>query len=277
VPVAGVSVAIPVANISYILMTVSAYADTTGRFKYVVDSAVVEDLSVISFAKAVADSVSMDDSHPILNVNKGLTDSVGVSDDFIATLVFIRNFADTVGLTDAAAFALLKNLADSVSVTDTDVYSLSKLILDGVAMNDSFDATDGAEWAFTKGVSNVVLMSDAQARQVAKAVSDTLTLIDSVIFSVEKPLQDTATATDAESYSLAKALTDTATITDLEAFLFEQGARSDSISVSDTSTRSPGKGLSESASTADAGYLYSQGYCDLTYFAGDYVGAYRTF
>lgn len=34
---------------------------------------------------------------------------------------------------------------------------------------------------------------------------------------------------------------------------------------------------SDSGVTADSGSLRSQGYCDFTYFAEDYVGASRTF
>lgn len=33
----------------------------------------------------------------------------------------------------------------------------------------------------------------------------------------------------------------------------------------------------ETVNTADSGVLLSQGYCDLTYFAEDYVGATRAF
>ena len=52
----------------------------------------------------------------------------------------------------------------------------------------------------------------------------------------------------------------------------------DSLSITDSVIISPvGKNLGESLSVTDSGSLRSQGYCDFTYFAGDYVGASATF
>jgi hypothetical protein len=51
----------------------------------------------------------------------------------------------------------------------------------------------------------------------------------------------------------------------------------DIVSVTDSIVVSLGKIISDSLSVADSGTLVSQGYCDLTYFAEDYVGTYITF
>jgi hypothetical protein len=144
-------------------------------------------------------------------------------------------------------------------------------------MNDAFDATDGSQWAFTKGVSNVVLMSDTRTTAFSKALTETLSLLESITLDVTKNLADSATISDAYAASVSLTKAETVSLADNAAISFVLAPRADSVSVSDTSTRTPEKGLSESASAADAGYLYSQGYCDLTYFASDYVGAYRTF
>jgi hypothetical protein len=95
---------------------------------------------------------------------------------------------------------------------------------------------------------------------------------------------------------LYRYITDSVSVSDQFTQLLNKGV-SDSVSTSDTSTRSPGKGLADSVSTGDSfsrtvnynrnfsdsavadssGSLRSQGYCDFTYFAEDYVGYSRTF
>jgi hypothetical protein len=45
----------------------------------------------------------------------------------------------------------------------------------------------------------------------------------------------------------------------------------------DSAVIEAGKALIDSTSASDAGTLISQGYCDITYFAEDYVGTSRTF
>ena len=52
---------------------------------------------------------------------------------------------------------------------------------------------------------------------------------------------------------------------------------SDSSGVTDGDVLSFGKRPSNTIPITDAGSLRSQGYCDFTYFEGDYVGASRTF
>jgi len=53
----------------------------------------------------------------------------------------------------------------------------------------------------------------------------------------------------------------------------------DSVSTSDSFSRTVdyNRSFSDSVSTSSSGSLRSQGYCDFTYFAEDYVGYSRTF
>jgi hypothetical protein len=129
-PVAGVVVAVPVALIDYILIVPSAYADTTGRFKYVVDSVVLDDAKGIAFTKAVTDALSVSDSAPVLDVTKGLTESVTMSDSFSRVLVYIRNFADSASITDAKAFTLTKALTETATISESAARSVDKSVSD---------------------------------------------------------------------------------------------------------------------------------------------------
>jgi hypothetical protein len=200
------SAVIPAAEVAYILLNADAFLDTTGRFRYVPEIVVVSDAVALAVSKQFADAVSVATTVDVLTLEtvKALQDSVSFTEVFVATLVFIRTFADSVSFTEATTFAVDKPLADAVTFSETTTRAFIKSLVDGVAMNDSFDLGDGAVFAFTKGVSNVVSVQDA------------------------------------------KILT-------------------------------PQKGVSDMIGASDAGSLISQGYCDFSYFAEDYVGASRTF
>lgn len=95
---------------------------------------------------------------------------------------------------------------------------------------------------------------------------------------------------------LYRYITDAVSVSDQITKLFGKGF-SDSVSISDVITKEAGKALTDSVSTSDSffrtvdysrsfsdsvgtsssGSLRSQGYCDFTYFAEDYVGYSRTF
>jgi hypothetical protein len=51
----------------------------------------------------------------------------------------------------------------------------------------------------------------------------------------------------------------------------------ESPTATDSAAIAAGKALIDSTSASDAGILISQDYCDITYFAEDYVGTSRTF
>jgi hypothetical protein len=196
----------PVADVAYILLNSAALLDTTGRYRFVPQVVVVSDLVALTVSKQFADAASAATTQDDLawHVTKALQDSVSFTEVFVATLVFIRTFADSAAVADTKTLAVDKTLVDLVALGDAAVRNFTKSLADGVAMNDAFDLTDGATYTFTKGVNNVV-------------------------------------------------------------------------SVLDTKIVSTNKGVSDMIGASDAGSLVSQGYCDFSYFAEDYVGAIRTF
>lgn len=193
----------PAADVAYVLLTLDAVADTSGRFKYLPELVVVSDELQKLVQKAAQDSVSLSDV-VTLSTTLGVSDSISFSEAFLATLVYVRDFVDSVAAADQHTLAVDKMLADTVSLTEALQYAFVKFLADGVSMNDSFAATDGLLYAFSKYTSNIVF-------------------------------------------------------------------------VQDTATLYPSKVFSDMISAQDAGSLRSQGYCDFSYFAEDYVGASRTF
>lgn len=203
-PVVGVQAPVAAADVAYILMTVDANLDTSGRFRYIPEVVVVSDAVALAVTKALSSPSVLTSDEAVLETIKGLSETVSLSEAFVITLVFLRDFADTATITDLASLELSRPLLDGASVSDVSTRLLTKVLASGVAMNDSFEAGDGLLYSFAKGVSNVVFAADATALSQFKSVSDMIT-------------------------------------------------------------------------PADAGSLVSQGYCDPTYFAEDYVGESRTF
>ena len=203
-PIAGVQASVAAADVAYVLLTVNANLDTTGRFRYIPEIVVVSDAVALAVTKALSSPAVSASDDILLDVAKGLADSVSLTETFLATLVFLREFADSAAVADATALSVDKPLADGVVVQESVAQVITKVLASGVAMNDSFEASDGLLYSFAKGISNVVFAADA-------------------------------------------------------------------------ATLSHSKGVSDMIAAADAGSLISQGYCDLTYFAEDYVGEARTF
>lgn len=195
---------VPLAEVAYILMSAKVRLDTTGRFRFIPDLVIVSEAVSLAVSKAFTDGVNAETEQVLLNTLKGLNDSVSSTEVFVATLVFVRDFADAVTVPDLAALSFVRPLTDDFALQDADARSFSKFLASGFAMNDSFDAGDGSVYAFSKGVTNVVFAPDVM-------------------------------------------------------------------------TLSSTKGISDMIEPVDAGSLLSQGYCDLTYFAEDYVGESRTF
>ena len=203
VPVVGLTRVYPVAEVAYILLAVSAYLDTTGRFKYTTDVFSVADAASLTTSKtADADAFALSDSQ-VFGTDKGIADIATIGDNVLTVLIFIRDFTDTATPADAKTLLISPAYSDTFTTSETTAFSISKALTDSFALNDLSDAA-GPDWSFSDYTNNVV-------------------------------------------------------------------------STSDSTTVTNTKGLSDSLSSSDSGTLISQGYCDITYFAEDYVGDYRTF
>ena len=276
-PVATVQQVTPAADVQYILMMPSAFLDTTGRYRYIPQLVVVSDVVALGVAKTLSSpEVSLTDALAHLTT-KGLADSVSLSEVFLATLIFLRDFTDSVDVPDAHALSFSKALVDNFALTEVVSRVFTKSLSSGVAMNDSFDLGDGAVFAFTKGVMNVVFAADAQTKTVTKGITDTQALTDALAYDFAKALADSVAATEAISLASGKILTDTAGAVDAAVFVFGKLADPDSVSLADAVFLSHNKAFSDMIGAADTGSLVAQNYCDITYFAEDYVGEFRSF
>lgn len=179
-PVVDVSRSIPVSEISYIYLQVLASLDSTGRFAYITDSAVVSDGKAFSFSKSLADSALTTD-YVFESFEKSLSEVVTLLDSLTRTLILIRNFAETQGVDDVFAKVFEKFVYEYVTPEDVIVKSFSKQFQDGFAMNDSSEATDGITFAFAHAVQNIVTASDASVRGFTKTRTDSVSTSDSGI------------------------------------------------------------------------------------------------
>ena len=92
---------------------------------------------------------------------------------------------------------------------------------------------------------------------------------------IETPT-DASSVTDNAVRSFDKAATDSSTVSDTSFREFIKGL-TEAPTATDSTVKTAGKNLADSTSASDAGILVSQGYCDITYFAEDYVGTRITF
>jgi hypothetical protein len=95
---------------------------------------------------------------------------------------------------------------------------------------------------------------------------------------ITKPTSDSGTASDtfAKTVVYIRDFTESPSTSDSDTITFG-AVKSDDGAFTDSDVKSMSKSLTESPSAASSGSLRSQGYCDFTYFAEDYVGASRTF
>ncbi len=249
-------------NVSFLLQKQSA------------DSFSFEDSSTRSFSKQRTDSFSVPDAAPVFAVNKARTDSFTLAD------TMARGYA--------------KPLADAATPTDTKSFSFSRPVV------DSFSFTDSTSLIPTKGLVDSFTHADAANRDFAKARTDSFSLADASTQTTDKALADTFSQTDANTRAVDKVLADAFAFSELltrsltrtiqDGFAMNDTADlADGITyqtvkyvnnlafVSDAKVLTSSLGKTETVTLVSAGVLSSQSYCDMSYFATDYVGVSRTF
>ena len=275
---AEVSCVVPIAAVSYIFLKVQASLDTTNQNPFVADTFVALDKAVLAVAKQFFEQTQATDAVQSINTALGKADSVVATEDIINILItFIRNFADSVGISDTEAIDFAKSLTDSYGLTDNDVFAFNKYVPDGVAMQDGADVQDGNVHHFEKYIMNMAFMNDANTKFFEKLLTDSPVILDTDIISFSKALTDSFGFTDSDTIDTALLKQEFVVPTDTLAKAFSKQISPDSIAFLEQIVKNPGKGLSDSAVPDDVGSLRSQGYCDITYFAEDYVGEARTF
>jgi sulfur relay (sulfurtransferase) DsrC/TusE family protein len=275
-PVANVTYIAPVAGVSYIELVASAQIDTSGRYQFVPDLTVILDGLRFTLAKSLPDFAYAVDTTRYEFEKAVSGDSIALTEEFTKLLIFVRFFTDTFGLSEAQVLAVAKALQDSAVMSDaaakqitkasSDTFALSDVTTKqlGKAIADTYGLTDVYRFSFVKTASDTTTASDAVARAFSKALADTFSLQDTEIFSLAKLLSD------------GVAMNDGFDAGDGAVYAFSKGI-SNVTMVSDATSRQSNKVTADTVTTADAGSLFSQSYCDITYFAEDYVGESRVF
>lgn len=275
-PVASVTYIAPVAGVSYIELVAGAQIDTSGRYQFVPDLAVMTDGLRFALAKALTNSVQAVDTTRYEFEKAVSADSVSLTDDFTKLLIFVRNFADVLSLSEAQVLAIAKVLRESAVMSDATAKQVTK------SNSDTFALGDAAAKQFTKNIVDAYGLTDVSRYSFTKISSDTLTTPDAMARAFSKALADTFSLQDTEIFSLAKLISDGVAMNDgFDAgdgavYTFSKGI-SNVTMVSDATSRQSNKVTADTVTTADAGSLVNQNYCDITYFAEDYVGESRVF
>ena len=126
------------------------------------------------------------------------------------------------------------------------------------------------------GLMQKVLYNQSVVSDPASVLADSVTVSDSPAITSLKPTSDASSVTDSAALGFDKAAADTATGSDTAFRDFIKGL-TEAPTATDSAAKTTGKTLIDSTSASDAGTVISQGYCDITYFAEDYVGTSVTF
>lgn len=199
----------------------------------------------------------------------GLSSVYPVS-DVAYILMVVGAYLDTTGR--------YKYTTDIFSVADAASLNTSK-----TADADAFALADDTTFGTIKGLSDTASLSDSVVTVLIfiRDFADTTSPTDAKTLLISPAYSDAVVPSDAATRSFSKTLTDSFALNDLSDAAGPDWSFSDYtnnvVSATDTSVVSSDKGFSDSLSSSDSGTVISQGYCDITYFAEDYVGESRTF
>jgi hypothetical protein len=268
------------AGVSYVLLKATAVTGYFLKFLEFFDTARASDTAVKTVGKGLTD-VGQASETLVRSFGKTLTDSANPID---ATAITAEKTAsDTATPSDAAVLGLNKTINDVVYATDdidgivTDddqIIQFTKVLSEFVVPNETFVRAVGYNREFVESA----VSADAAAKTFIKNLTDTVSVTDDAQVSnakIETPT-DGSSVTDQTVIGFGKAATDSSTASDAAFVEFMKGL-AETPTATDSAVIVAGKALIDSTSASDAGTLISQGYCDITYFAEDYVGTSRTF
>jgi hypothetical protein len=250
-------------------------------YKNLAENPTVADAYASSFAKPVSENPNATDSN-FYALGKPLADAAAIVDtDFKAVAKF---FTENPAMADTNILSFFKNLSENPNFTDTiNTLALTKALTDGVNATDDLDAAasilDDQEMQFVKNTTNTAAITDAFARVVAftRSFSETPAITDVNILGVGKTVSENPAFSDTNYVNFGKLLSEQPNFTDVLALQVTLSPFTEAPGVTDSADVVPNKVFLETPSLTDAGSLRSQGYCDFTFFAEDFVGASRNF
>lgn len=228
-------------------------------------------------SKATSDNQSIADS-AVRTAGKTLSDTQTTADT-ITRKGFAKVRAETISPTEALARSIVKApFVDGSAVVDAPSLEPIKSFVDEQGTADLL-----LGFVLQKGLADTILMSDhAEAyRAYLRDYSDAFSLPDVVLKSFTPPSKvESASVSDTSSLGLEKPQSDTLVLIDdmdgdieytviklISELVFSEDAKGVDFT----------KKSADNVTSTDAGTLQMQDYCDLSYFAQDYVGLARTF
>jgi hypothetical protein len=238
------------------------------------DSSTLSDAAAKGFTKPLSDSFSLSDTAPIFAYQLAYTDSVGLQD--VSRKVFSKALVDSAGTSDVTQFNLGKRSVDVFYVPDSISRDTSK------ALFDSFTHTDSASKDAGKSLVDSFPLSDFAVRNTLKVLSDSFSSSETLSRVVDMGMFDSFVLSDFSSRIIGRVINDGVAMNDsadLADNITYQAVKyiNNLVFVADTSTRAWDTNKADSVSLVSSGILSSQNYCDLSYFAEDYVGLSRRF
>lgn len=198
------------------------------------------------------DGMATTEDDQVISLRKAVTDLAAVTDSFVRVAYFLREPVDAVGAIDSTASRFSKSLDEAPAVSDTARFNLAR------SLDDAFGASDSPRLAASKPVADAFAMTDTAAKAFNKAIGDAASTTDAATAQVAKAADDAASITEQARFALARTLADAS-------------------AAADSAVKSANKALADAAGASDFGTIRMQGYCDITYFAEDYVGIYTSF
>lgn len=153
-----------------------------------------------------------------------------------------KPFADSFALADARFLSASKALASSIELQE----AVQTLLIYVRNVADALTAPDAFELQILKAVSDFAPTTDANYKTFAKSLADAV------------GLNDGTSVGDGSTYSFTKSIGNVA-------------------SVEDAYRQTTIKPIAETIGLSESGVVSVQGYCDITYFAEDYVGTSSSF
>ena len=255
--------------------------DVLDFYKNLANTAVATDAYAPNFGKTATEIPTAVDIYTYA-ATKAIADSaVATESDFKAVAKF---FTENPTIADTNVLSLFKSPSENPNFTDTiNTLTLTKALTDAVAATDDLDAEasilDDQEMQFIKNTTNIATVAESFARVVAfiRTFSETPAITDVNILGIGKSVSENPAFSDTNYINFGKLLGETPSVSEIFSLQVALSAFTEAPGVTDSADVVPNKVFLETPSLTDAGSLRSQGYCDFTFFAEDFVGASRNF
>ena len=181
-------------------------------------------------------------------MQKPLTESVSVSEDFSKVVTYLRDFTESTSVSESHTYAFGKNPSDSVTISESQAFDVSTVLADSYSFSDS----------------QVLEMSNLLEDSFSMAESLARTVVYSRDFADAYGLDDIASASDdlATESNLNK--TNVVSVSETTAFAFTPGDIAEGVSVAEAYVSSFAMGtIAETATISEsAAFAFSPVFAD---------------